>query len=320
MKLPLPLRICLAVLAVFAANTCASAAPKAIELPGAEAYPESIAAGPDGALYISSLGSGGVQRVAPGATRAETWIAPGAFGTRSTFGVHADAKTNTLWVCSNDASGLGVPGPSTVAGSYLEGFDLATGDGKASYKLPGSATLCNDLAIADDGAIYVTNSLAPQILRLRPGAEELEVFAEDTRFQPPTGAGLDGVAIGGDGNLYVDTFNGGELFRVKIEGGKAGAVAKLGTTRPIRLPDALRHVAGNVFLMVEGGGALDRVTIAGDEATIETIKDGLAEPTSFATINGVAWVTEGQLSHLFDPKEKGPPSLPFKITPVRVGD
>jgi hypothetical protein len=317
MKLSSAFRACLPF--VLAANACASAAPAAIEIAGAEAFPESVAAGPDGALYVGSAASGGVQRVAPGAGRAEAWIAPGAFGSRSTFGIYVDAKTSTLWVCSNDASGSGVAGPSTVAGSHLKAFDLATGHGKASYALPGRATLCNDIAVADDGAIFVTNSLAPQILRLHPGAEALEVFAEDARFQPPTGVGLDGVAIGG-GNLYVDTFNGGELFRVTIEGGKAGAVVKLTTSRPICLPDALRRLSGNAFLLVEGGGSLDRVTISGDAATIETIESGLDEPTSVATIDGVAWVTEGQLSHLFDRKEKGPPKLPFKITPVQIGE
>jgi hypothetical protein len=30
--------------------------------------------------------------------------------------------------------------------------------------------------------------------------------------------------------------------------------------------------------MAEGGGTLDRVTIAGDEARIETLKDGIAGP------------------------------------------
>lgn len=319
MKLPSALRAFLAIGAVLA-SPCASAAPAAVHIDGAEAYPESVAAGPDGTLYVGSLASGGVRRVAPGAARAEDWIAPGAFGSRSTFGVAVDARTGALWVCSNDVSGLGVPGPGSAAGSHLIGFDLATGRGKARYALPGKATLCNDIAIAEDGAIYVTNSLAPQILRLRPGAEALEVFAEDARFQPPNGVGLDGVAIGEDGNIYVDTFNGGALFRVTVEGGGAGAVVELASSRPIRLPDALRRFSGNAFLMVEGSGSLDRVTISGAQATIETIAGGLDEPTSFAIVNGVAWVTEGQLSHLFDRNAKGPPKIPFKITPVRIGE
>jgi hypothetical protein len=48
MKLPPPFRACLAVLAISAASACASAAPRAIEIAGAQAYPESVTAGPDG--------------------------------------------------------------------------------------------------------------------------------------------------------------------------------------------------------------------------------------------------------------------------------
>ena len=294
--------------------------PKPIEVPGGAAFSESITAGPDGSLYVSSLASGGIQRAKPGAAKTESWVAPGQFGSRSTFGLYADAKTNTIWVCSNDVSGLGVPGPSKAEGSHLLAFDLASGKGKAAYKFAGSANLCNDMTVAEDGTVYVTNSLTPQILKLAPGAKDLEVFIEDKQFQPPKGAGLDGIAFGGDGNLYVNTFNGGELFRVDVKDGKAGAVTKLATSRPLGLPDGLRNVGGNTFLMIEGSGSLDRVTVDGDKATIETIKDGLKEPTAFAKVGSTAWVAEGQLSHLFDAKTNGPPQLPFAIVPVAVGN
>jgi sugar lactone lactonase YvrE len=311
----------LAVLAFAALSTVAAAEPAGpIAVPGERAYPESITAGPDGTLYVTSPGSGGVQRVKPGGAQTETWIAPGAFETRSTLGVYADAKAGTLWVCSNDLSGMGVPGPSQVTGSYLKAFDLATGKGTASYKFPGSATFCNDMIVTADGTLYVTNSLSPQIFRLAPGAKELDLFVEDKQFQPPKGAGLDGIAFGGDGNIYVNTFNGGDLFRVEVKNGKAGAVTKLATSRPLDLPDGLRQLDGQTFLMAEGSGSVDRVTIDGDKATIETIKDGLNEPTSLIKRGQTIWVTEGQLSHLFDAKDKGPPSLPFHIVPVPAGD
>jgi len=100
---------------------------KAIEVPGDRAFTESVTAGPDGTMYLSSPASGGIARIKPGASKAEAWIAPGAFESRSTFGVFADAKSNTLWVCSNDVSSRGVAGPSSVTGSHLKGFDLATG-------------------------------------------------------------------------------------------------------------------------------------------------------------------------------------------------
>jgi sugar lactone lactonase YvrE len=314
----------LAIAAAFVAfdfDGCPAAeALRPIEVPGDRAFMESITAGPDGTLYVSSVASGGIARIKPGATKAEGWIAPAAFGSRSTFGVFADAKSNTLWVCSNDASGRGVPGPGSANGSHLKGFDLSTGDGKISVPLPGESNLCNDMTVANDGTVYVTNSLKPQILQLKPGAKALEVWVENKQFQPPSGIGLDGIAIGGDGNIYVNTFSAGEFFRIEAKDGKPGAVTKLETSRPLKLPDGLRLVSGQSFLMIEGGGSLDLVTVNNDKVAIGTIKDGLNGPTAVAKVGGTAFVTEGQLPHLFNPKENGPPRLPFQIVPVAVGD
>ena len=294
--------------------------PKPIKVPGDTAFTESITAGPDGSLYVSSFADGGVQRVKPGAAAAEPFIEPAAFGSRSTFGLYADVKSNTLWVCSNDVTGFGVPGPGKAEGSHLLAFDLKSGEGKSDHKFPSAPSLCNDMTVADDGNVYVTDSLAPRILKISPGAKELDVFLEDKRFQPPNGAGLDGIAFGADGNMYVNTFHGGELFRIDVKDGKAGAITKLATSRPISLPDGLRHVTGLTFLMVEGTDKLDRVTIDGDKAKIDTLKDGLKEPTAVVQVGTTAWVAEGQLSHLLDAKKKGPPALPFELIAVPVGE
>ena len=230
----------------------------------------------------------------------------------------ADAGSGTLWVCSNDVSALGVPGPSKVKGSALKGFDLTTGAGKVSVPLPGGAkALCNDIAIGPDGSAYVTDSLAPEILRLKPGAKTFEVWASDPQFAPPAkGAGLDGIAFGADGDLYVDLFNKAELFRVAVKDGKAGAVTKLTSSRKLVLTDALRPTdGGRAFLMIEGAGRLDRVTVSGDQAKVETLKDGLAGPTGVAEVSGTAWVSEGQLPYLLGQKT-GSPALPFDLRAV----
>ena len=158
-------------------------------------------------------------------------------------------------------------------------------------------------------------------MRRRQGAKELDVWLENKQLEPPkNGAGLDGIAIGGDGNIYVNTFNGGDFFRIEVKNGEPGTVTKLQTSRPLKLPDGLRVLNGQTFLMVEGSGSLDRVTIVDDKASIETIKDGLQEPTAFAKVGDKAWVAEGQLSHLFNANENGPPKLPFNIVLVPVGN
>lgn len=302
-------------------TVAASAAPSVITLPGAQVYPESITSSSDGTIYAGSFAMGGVFRVSPGASEGQSWIEPGAYGTRSTLGVLADNESETLWVCSNDLSAMGVQGPGSAKGSALVGFDLTTGKGKASYKLPGERTLCNDIAVGPDKAVYVTNSFEPQILRLAPGGKELEVWVDNPAFEPPkNGAGVDGLAFGSDGNLYVDTFTKGELFRVDVKDGKAGTVTKLQTSKPTALTDGIRPTdGGHALLMIEGDGKLDRVTVEGDKATIDTLKTGFDGPTAVTRVGNVAWVCEGQLPYLLDPSKKGKgPKLPFKLYAVEM--
>jgi sugar lactone lactonase YvrE len=314
-------RTCLVVIILIGGTVGASAAPQIIELPGDRAFPESIASTPDGMLYVSSLANGGVLRVRPGESQAEPWIKPGTYDSRSTFGLLADERSNTLWVCSNDATVLGVPGPSSVKGSFLKGFDLKTGVGKVSAALPGPRTLCNDMALGPDGSVYVTNSFAPQILRLRPGSTQLDIWLTDPQFEPPKdGAGLDGIAFGGDGNIYVNTFTPGEFFRVDVTEGTAGKVTKLKTSRALSHPDGLRALQGSGFLMIEGAGSLDRVTVSDDLVLIETIKDGFLQPTGVTRNGDMAWVTEGQLSSLGYPSKGEAPRLPFRVYAVPLSE
>ena len=294
----------------------AMAGPASVALPGDGAYPESITSTADGTLYVSSFSDGGIFRVKPGASEGEVWVKPGAFGTRSTFGLLADEKTNTLWACSNDLTALGVKGPGDTPGSALKGFDLKTGEGKFSLALPESPSICNDIALAPDGTAYVTNTLRPEIYRVKPGAKAIEVWKTDPLFaQEPNEAGLDGIAFDKDGNLFVNTFTKSKLFKIEVKNGEAGKVTALTPSQPLKFSDAIRQDGKGSLLMVEGGGKLDRVTIEGDKVKIETIKDGFAGGLTGVTIVGdTAYVTEGQLALLTDPEKKGTePQKPFRV-------
>ena len=293
--------------------------PTSIPLPGERAFPENLAASRDGTLYVGSLGSGGIYRVEPRGTQAKVWIAPGTYGTHSVFGVLADDRTNTLWVCSNDLSARGVAIGASDGSSALKGFDLKTGQGKISAELPGKPATCNDITIGPDGAAYVSNTAAPQILRLTPGGQQLEVWFTDPALQPAAGAGIDGIAFGPDGNLYFDRFSPGDLYRVDVKGGIATGATKLNTSRPLVLTDAIRRYGKDRFLLVEGGGRLDIFKVDGASVQVETLKDGYLGPTGVAIVGHTAWVSEGQLSYIFDPAKKDQqPKLPFHIYSVAV--
>lgn len=296
----------------FGGAFAASAEQAMIALPAGSPFPESLTATSDGTLYAGSLTHGGIVRARPGASEAEVWIEPGAFGTRSTFGVLADDAKGLLWVCSNDATMIGVKGPNEIEGSFVKGFDLLTGESKISVELPSQPAICNDLALGPDGALYVSNTAQPQILRLKSGASEMEVWAQDDRLK----GGLDGLAFGTDGFLYANTFVSGELFRFEVNPDRVGDIDKIETSRPLSFPDGLK-ADGDGFLMTEGGGPLSRVTVEGVKATLSTIAE-FAGPTGLARVGDQIWVSEGQIVNLVDPSKKGQMPQSFQLRAVEL--
>src|SRR6266571_4272885 len=139
---------------------------ESISVLGTKAFPESITSTSDGALFVGRLGDGGIVRVKPRSAESAVFVRPGASGSRSILGVFADEASSTLWACSNDLSALGGPATGSDTGSALKGFDLKTGVGKRSVSLPSSHAFCNDITVDATGAVYITDSAHPTILKL----------------------------------------------------------------------------------------------------------------------------------------------------------
>jgi streptogramin lyase len=293
----------------------ARAQTAAIRVPD-KSFPESLSSTKDGTLYVGSFNLGGVVKVSPD-RRTEQFIQPGANGSRSVLGVLVDETRGTLYVCSNDITGFGVPGPSDTKGAWLKTFDLATGAPKGSFALKDPKSLCNDIAVSADGTAYVSDSFAPYVYSLKPGGTELEVWATDPLLAPAKdGVGLDGIAIGADGNLYVTTYIPAKLFKIAVKDGKAGAINELKPSRPLERADAMRAF-NDGFLLIEGNGKLDKVTVKGDEAEVVIIRDGFAEPVSVTQVGDIGWVAEGKLSYIIG-DNKGKDPAPFMIEPAAL--
>lgn len=305
--------------APYATIEAAAQKVESIPVPGTKAFPESITSTSDGVLFVGRLGDGGIVRIKPRTAESTVFVQPGESGSRSILGVFADEATSALWACSNDLSALGGSSAGSDTWSALKSFDLNTGDAKQSFSLPGSHAFCNDITVDGKGSLYVTDSANPTILKLSGGATTFEIFAQDSAFSAPQsgGAGLDGIAFGSDGNLYVTTYTAGELLRVEVKDGRAGRITTLSGNHHLQFPDALRALGSNSFLLIEGSGTLDRLVIQGDAFAVTPIRGGFATPTSVAMIDTTAWVSEGQLSFFFDPSKKNiSPSLPFRIYAV----
>jgi len=314
--------ICALAALIVAATVVAGGAAQAtnIVVPGTTDFPESVNASSNGTLFFSSFAGGRIFRAKPGETHASEWIKQGSNGLDSALGVLADDKSNTLYVCSDDLSAAGVVIPTGATPTALKLFDLATGAPKGSISLPGPATFCSDIAVAGDGTAYVTDSLAGHILRLKPGAKQLEIWAEDPRWLVKGGAQLDGIAILPDGAVYANIFEGDGLYRVAVNpNGGAGPITKLQTSRPLYHSDGLRAFGPNKLLMVEGDsrGFLDLITIDGDRARIETVKDGFKAPVALAQVGATIYVLDVPIKLLFGSRwwwrKTPPPFIAFAV-------
>jgi sugar lactone lactonase YvrE len=264
-----------------------------ITLPGTRIFPESITSTKDGTLYYGSLGNGNVMRIPKGTTTAEEFIKPGAAGLANVLGILADEKAKTMWVCSPNLDGKGDP-------TSLKAFDLKTGAPKGSYPLPGGAmAFCNDIAVGADGTAYIADTRLNSILMLKKGGKALEVVATDAKL-----AGADGLAFGSKTQLVVNSVSSGKLFRLDLDAaGKSTAITELTLSRPLERPDGLRALGNNRFLQAENGGKLAVVTVSGNAAQIQTLKEGLDNTPAVTVARGMYWIVEGKLNVRNDPKK-----------------
>ena len=215
--------------------------------------------------------------------------------------------------------------PTGTKPGALKTFDLKTGTPKASYDMPAGTIpdqlpLCNDMVIARDGNVYVSDTLSGRILRLKKGGTALETWATDPRWSVK-GPQLDGIAILDDGNIYINIFEGDGLYRVEIKSdGSAGGITKLETSRKLYHSDGLRRFGPHSLIMVEGEtiGTLDLITISGDSAKVETIQGGFDGPVSLVQVGNVAYVLDCPLRFLFNPDLNNKPGPPIRAIPVKL--
>lgn len=146
-------------------------------------------------VWIRQL-DGSVQRFAP----ADDSV-PGVFG------LAVDATRGSLWAATSAVQEMDGYRPADRNRAALVEFALADGKIRRVAALPadGAGHLLGDLTLAADGAIYATDSLAPVIWRLPPGAVQPERWLKSEEFQS-----LQGLAVVANGKalLVADYANG----------------------------------------------------------------------------------------------------------------
>ncbi|HET8775770.1 MAG TPA: SMP-30/gluconolactonase/LRE family protein [Thermoanaerobaculia bacterium] len=162
--------------------------------------PEGIAYDPvDDVFYLSSIHRRKVVRV-DRAGAARDFVPEAQDGMLSSLGMKVDAARRLLWVVSTGTPEMRGATPEDEQRSILAAYDLR--GGRLVRKVEATPALLNDLALLSDGSLFATDMGRQKVVRLGPGANTLEDWADG--FSYPNG-----IAVSGDERfLYVADFRG----------------------------------------------------------------------------------------------------------------
>jgi hypothetical protein len=121
-------------------------------------------------------------------------VARGSHGLASVAGIHVDSARGILWVASNARFDI----DTDTTSSALYAFDAGTGAFRARHAASAGRHFLNDMTTTPDGTVYLTDTRAGMVWRLRPGGE-LEPFEAAGPLISPNG-----ITSSGDGrHLFV---------------------------------------------------------------------------------------------------------------------
>ncbi len=115
------------------------------------------------------------------------FVETGADGLWSVFGMQVDTITDNLWIIST--KGKAIPTVPAIADdrwrSKLYCYDLNSRKLLGSYEVHSNDTSelgFNDLAIANNGDLYITESITDKVFTLKKGCREIEEFLNLNQF------------------------------------------------------------------------------------------------------------------------------------------
>lgn len=159
-------------------------------------WPAAIAHDPEsGRFYVAGLRSGRILAVAPDGS-AEELLAQGADGGPAGISALAlDAERGVLWAAGTEVR-LDEGGALDIntRAARLYGVEVKSGEVRASYGVGGERELphlFNEIAVAPDGAVFLSDALSPLVLVREPDGGELAPFVGSGSLTSLQGLTLD---------------------------------------------------------------------------------------------------------------------------------
>ena len=129
------------------------------------------------------------------------------------FGLTVDERRHLLWAATSMVPETAGFTSADEGRAALVALDLTTGRVARICSLPADAKnhVLGDLLLAPDGTVYVTDSIAPLVWSLSPGANNLAPFVESASFRSLQGLAL----VAGGKKLLVSDYSHG-LFTIDL--------------------------------------------------------------------------------------------------------
>jgi sugar lactone lactonase YvrE len=240
----------------------------AFTLPTKDLLAENVAYDPrDRSFYVGSTRHGSIVRRAADGTITD-FVPGGRDGMWMVIGMKVDARRGWLWVNSAGGSNYVRHTAADEGRSALFRYDLRTGRLLKRYAVADTGQhFLNDLVLADDGTVYLTNMLAGAIYTVAPGADSLVLWTRPQGLTFPNG-----IALSADGRtLFVPSREGINAIDV---GTRERRVLPVADSIDVRGIDGLYWHQG-ALIGVQGGrrNRVQRFTLApgGDRITGATV-------------------------------------------------
>lgn len=176
------------------------------------------------------------------------------------FGLRVDDRAGVIWAGTSALPEMSGYTDADQGRAALVQFDLATGRVRHAFNVPadGRAHLLGDVYLTADGSVFASDSSAPIVWRLAPGAEKLERWLESDDF-----VNLQGMTAGADGRslIVADYLNG--LWKISLSD-KSHALLPVPANSTLFGIDGLYTVPGGLVATQNGNSPLRVIRIDTD--------------------------------------------------------
>lgn len=201
---------------------------------------------------VSQVAGRGIVVLPAGTEEARPFLAePLSLGA---LGMAIDAASNRLWLVASAAPPAVASGASPDAAAMLLAIDLADGRVAARHPLPPSERTRGpgDILLAPDGAVFVADGLAGDILRLESGGSALAPFLQAGQLGSPQG-----MVMAPDGQALIVADYSSGLWRAPLEGGPPHRMAAPADANLIGIDGLI--IDGRSLYALQNGAAPQRI-------------------------------------------------------------